>query len=417
MISRHTFSGTEIAMAAKLPQLMKAQFLDAFNTPYVLRSVPLPTFSSPHHILIKVDAASYCHTDAVLANGQMLPNPPTFPHIGCHEFAGTIVSLPESSNIPIYAFKVGDRVGVPGRAFDACGSCFECLDEDGPESDPAGYSVFCPNSMNNGLSRDGGFAEYAVVDARQVAPIPASLSAVETAPLMCAGLTIYAALKRCQLRPGDSVGIIGCGGGLGHLGLQFAVKMGYRVIGIDSADGPLSLARKLNTGATIVDARAQQAEEILSTSEVTTDSSLGSEGGLDAVVILPESQKGFDYGARLLKNHGKCMVVSFPEQGFHFSARDVVFRDISIMGSLVGSNRTLREMLKFAAGEIFLVQPVHILPAVTQSYSLEHTTNVPSEHQIKATIKTFSLARLNDLVEECHKGSGGKLVIDMSLSN
>ncbi|KAH7420253.1 alcohol dehydrogenase-like protein [Cadophora sp. MPI-SDFR-AT-0126] len=369
---------------ASLPQAMKAQFLEAFKTPYILRTVPLPKPSSPHDLLIKVDAASYCHTDAVLADGQMPPNPPSFPHIGCHEFAGTIVSIPSSSD-STSTFKIGDRIGVPGRAFNPCGSCFECLDEKSPDSDPAGYSVFCPNSGNNGLSRPGGFAEYAVVDARQVAPIPSSMTAVETAPLMCAGVTIYSALKRCQLQPGQRVGIVGCGGGLGHLGLQFASKMGFRVTGLDSADGALKLARDLNTGAKIVDVRTESAEQIVQDVGKEDEKEAGDKG-LDAVIILPESQRAFDYGVRLLKNHGRCVVVSFPEAGFHFSARDVVFRDISVIGSLVGSNKCLREMLEFAA-----------------------------KHDVRAVVKTYPLSGLNDLVAEYHKGSGGKLVIDMSL--
>ncbi|TVY60652.1 alcohol dehydrogenase [Lachnellula suecica] len=371
---------------SKLPRLMKAQFLDAFKTPYNLRSVPLPTLTSPDNLLIKVDAASYCHTDAVLAEGLMLPNPPAFPHIGCHEFAGTIVCLLPTSNT---SFRIGDRVGVPGRAFHPCGTCFECLDDKSPNSDPAGYSILCPSSHNNGLSRHGGFAEFAVVDARQVAPIPASLSAVETAPLMCAGVTIYAALKRCSLKPGQRVGIIGCGGGLGHLGLQFARKMGFKVIGCDSADGPLNLARDLNTGATIVDVRLKEAHEIVKQLGAEDGiSDVRGESGLDAVIILPESQKALDYGISLLKNHGNCVVVSFPDTGFHLSARDIVFRDISIVGSLVGSNKTLREMLEFAA-----------------------------EHQVRAIVKRFPLSDLNGLVDDYYLGRGGKLVIDMSLEN
>ncbi|KAK1767583.1 putative alcohol dehydrogenase protein [Phialemonium atrogriseum] len=378
------------ASAGPLPQLMKAQFLDAFNTPYALRSVPLPELSSPHDILIKVDAASYCHTDAVLAAGQMLPNPPSFPHIGCHEFAGTIVGLPpNSSPSSSPSFRIGDRVGVPGRSFHPCGTCFECASgptPEEPDADPPGYSVYCPRSHNNGLSGPGGFREYAVVDSRQVAPIPEGMSAVNTAALMCAGVTVYAALKRCGLKPGQRVGVMGCGGGLGHLGLQFAVNMGLKVVGVDNADAPLQLARSIAEGARIVDARAEKAADVVTQLGQEDGKQDRGDMGLDAVIVLPESQAAFDYGVALLRNHGKCIVVSFPEKGFHLSARDVVFRDISIVGSLVGSNKTLREMLQFAA-----------------------------EHNVKANIKTFPLSRLNDLVTEYHRGRGGKLAIDMAL--
>ncbi|KAI1185845.1 alcohol dehydrogenase-like protein [Nemania serpens] len=369
-----------------LPKSMRAQFLDAFNTPYTLRSVPLPTLSSPHDVLIKVDAASYCHTDAVLAAGQMQPNPPSLPHVGCHEFAGSVVALPDESSSDL---KIGDRVGVPGRSFHPCGTCFECATgptPDDPDADPPGYSVYCSKSVNNGINGPGGFREYAVADSRQIAPIPDSLSATDTAVLMCAGVTVYNALKRCALQRGQRVGIIGCGGGLGHLGLQFATKMGRKVLGVDNADAPLQLAKDLGTTARIVDARVESANDVAI--ELGKEDGKQDRGdmGLDAVIILPDSQKAFDYGVDLLRNHGRCVIVSFPERGFHISARDVVFRDISIVGSLVGSNKTLREVLRFAA-----------------------------EHEVRAAMKTFPLSGLNDLVAEYHKGEGGKLVIDMAL--
>ncbi|KAH7412237.1 chaperonin 10-like protein [Phaeosphaeria sp. MPI-PUGE-AT-0046c] len=377
------------------PTSMRAQFLESYQTPYQLRSVPIPQPNSPHDILIKVDAASYCHTDFVLAEGQMPGLPTAFPHVGCHEFAGTVLSHHQSPSKEAIEFQTGARVGVPGRAFHACGECFECK-HDRPEDpiaeDDPGYSVHCIAAENNGLSRDGGFAEYAIVDARQLAPIPKGLTAAETAPLMCAGITIYAALKRCRLRKGARVGILGAGGGLGHLGLQYGVHMGYKVLGVEAADAPLQLAKNvassLDPQPLIIDARIEDAAGIVQKlGKEDIRGHLG-EMGLDAIVVLPESQAAFDYGMSLLKTHGTCVVVSFPEKGFHISARDVVFRDIKIIGSLVGSNRMLREMLNFSA-----------------------------THNIRALSKSYSLVKLNELVEEYHKGGGGKLVVDFSLQS
>ena len=228
--------------SAGLPESMKAQVLEAFNKPYVFKSIPLPEITSEHDLLIKLDAAGYCHTDAVLAAGEMRPSPPKFPHVGSHELAGTVRALSDSPSTVANQYPIGTRVGAPGRSFHPCGSCFECKD---PNNDYVGYSNFCVNSTTNGLSKDGGFAEYAVVDARQVALIPDNIDALDAAPLTCAGITIYNALKRCTLSPGQRVGIIGCGGGLGHLGLQFAEKMGLRITGVDAADGPLKLAQSL----------------------------------------------------------------------------------------------------------------------------------------------------------------------------
>lgn len=274
------------------------------------------------------------------------------------------------------------RVGSFGRAYRPCGSCWEC-ENNGDEEN--GYSAFCPKAGNLGLTEDGGFEEYVRVDSRQVTPIPEQLSFVDTAPLMCAGYTIYSAFKKCEMPAGAKVGVIGCGEGLGHLALHFGVKMGYQRLGIDNRDATLRLARHLDTGAEIYDARATQPNEVLAHIH-GGEGKANAERGLDAVLILPESQKAFDYGFQLLKNHGLGVVVSFPAQGFNFPARDMVFRQIQLVGILPGRQSNMREMLRFAA-----------------------------EHGVRAVTKTYPLAKLNDLVEQYHKRLGGKLVVNMSL--
>lgn len=325
----------------------------------------------------------YCHTDAVLAAGQMKPNPAKFPHIGSHEIAGTVVALSDSPSAAAKACGVGSRVGAPGRGYHVCGTCFECKSSD---NDYPGYSNMCGKGLSNGLSKDGGFSEYAVVDARQVALLPDDMDAVTAAPMMCAGITIYRALRRCQLSPGQRVGIIGAGGGLGHLGLQFAAAMGLRVTAVDAADGPLEIAKSLRTDATIIDARSTPADDVVLAIGKEDGIEDRANMGINASIILPEGQAGFDYGVKLLRNHGLCVVVSFPEAGFNVSARDLVFRDISVVGTLLGTNADLQEMVAFA-----------------------------SKHKIRVINKTYSLEKLNELVDEYNKGGGGKLIVDMSL--
>ncbi len=364
------------------PKMMKAHVLEQYETPYQLRELPIPTLDDQNDILIRVDAASYCHTDAVLASGKM--HPPPLPHIGCHEFAGTVVLV---SNQP-HGLKVGDRVAVPGRGNHVCGQCLECQNPSGPVPDDPGYSVYCP-SAGGGLgvgAKSGGFREYAVVDSRQVAIMPDSMTAVEAAPLMCAGLTIYAALRKCELRPGQRVGIMGCGGGLGHLGLQFATKMGLKTTGIDVSPPALDLARSLRTGATIFDGSSDSADDVKRSIGKEDGAENPAEMGLDAVIVLPESQKAWDYGMKLLKNGGLLVLVSFPPEGFHISSEDLVFRRIRVAGSLIGSNKAMKEMLDFVV-----------------------------KHDIKAKLRTYPFAKLNQLVEDYHAGAGGKLVLDMSL--
>lgn len=365
----------------KVPGQMNAQVLEAYNAPYTLKSIPVPNLVDPNEILVKVEAAGYCHTDAVIAAGERQPNP--IPMIGCHEFVGTVVANAESPSQTAEKVQIGARIGIPGRGFHPCGSCFECKDE---KNDYVGYSFYCPKGHSNGITKDGGFAQYALVDARQVVAIPDSMESADAAPLMCAGITIYNAIKRCTLAPGQRLGIVGCGGGLGHLGLQFAEAMDLKVTGIDAADGALELARSLQTQAHIVDARVTTAEDLAQEIGKADGTADRGDMGLDAVIVLPESQASFDYGVKLLRNHGLCMVVSYSEKGFQFSARDLVYRDITIRSTMLGTHSMLQEVVDFAA-----------------------------KHDIKPVRTTYSLERLNELVEAFHKGLGGRFVVDMSL--
>lgn len=374
------FSMSSSPPAPTVPRTMKAQVLRAFNRPYDLSTIPVPGPPTGKDVLIRVRAAGYCHTDAVFASGGMKQN---LPLVGSHEFAGEVVSLGPDVTRP--DLNIGTRVGSFGRAYRPCESCWACKNND--QGDEEGYSSFCPRAENLGLSANGGFEEYVIVDSRQVAIVPDELGFVETAPLMCAGYTIYAAFRKLDLKKGARVGIIGCGGGLGHLALQFGTAMGYQLVGIDNQDSTLKLARNLNTGALIHDARNTKPEDVLAEID-GGEANLELRRGLDTVFILPESQKAFDYGWKLLRDGGICMVISFPSQGFHFSARDVVFRNIKIMGLRPGGQAIMRDMLRFAA-----------------------------DHGIRAVLKTYPLAQLNDLVKEYNKGQGGKLVVDMDLDS
>jgi propanol-preferring alcohol dehydrogenase len=369
---------------------MRAQVLEAFNKPYTLKDIPEPESPKGKDVLVKVSAASYCHTDAVFASGSMWKD---LPRVGSHEFAGEIVTLGPEVDSSL-GLSVGSKVGVPGRAYQPCGDCYECRHNDG---DPDRYGVWCTKAGNLGLSRNGGFEEYALADSRQVAPMPEGLSPIDTAPLMCAGLTIWNALEASgvNVSGGDNTGltvaIIGAGGGLGHLGVQFAAQLGCRVIAMDTGEGALQLLTNVKNGlgsvgdrVTIVDGRSEQAEDVRIKVFGQPEPSLEGEKGADAALILPEAQQAFDFGMKLLRNHSTCVTVSFPIDGFQMQPRDIVFRHIKVVGVLVGRNRQLRAMLQFAAS-----------------------------HGVRAQVTTYSLEQLNDLVADYHRGASGKLVIDM----
>lgn len=365
---------------------MKANTLEAFNKPYVLRDdVPEPQLVEALDLILRVEAASFCHTDELLRTGQRAVLP-ELPFVGCHEFAGEITAVGPD----VRDFKVGDKIGVPSKGFHSCGTCKECMWTDSINDEP-GYSVYCPKSKELGLNFPGGFAEFALVDSRAVTKIPDGMTSLETAPLMCAGITIYSALRKCHLRPSQSVGIIGAGGGLGHLGVLFAEKMGLDVVAIEAADGPLRLVKEVATSSTlIIDARDTDATEVrqkISVQRDTRDES-DDERGLDAVLVLTESQGSFDYGMKLLKRHGSLMIVAIPKEGFHLSAADICRRDIKILGVQVGSVKMLREMMQFVG-----------------------------EHNVRSVSRIYPFDQLNQLVEDSHNSQGGKYVLDVSSSH
>lgn len=137
---------------------------------------------------------------------------------------------------------------------------------------------------------------------------------------------------------------------------------------------------------TVVDARSEEAEAVRAKISHPSPQGTGQEAGVDGVLILPENQAAFDFGMALLKNHGTCVVVSFPEGGFQVSGRDLIFRDIKVFGCLVGTVTQLKTLLNFAA-----------------------------KHDVRAITKLYALETLNKLVEDYNAGIGGKLVVDMTM--
>jgi D-arabinose 1-dehydrogenase-like Zn-dependent alcohol dehydrogenase len=380
----------------ELPKTQRAQVLHAFNEPYTFTpSHPTPAPPQGFELLIRVKAASYCHTDAVFASGAMQQE---LPRVGSHEFAGEIAAFGPSAkdHADRLGLKEGMLVGVPGRALGPCGDCKEC--KSGEEAgDFPGYGVWCTRAGNLGLTRDGGWQEWSIVDSRQVAPVQGDMKAVEVAPLMCAGVTVWSAIQKAgvdmenkEQNKGKRIAILGAGGGLGHLGIQFASLLGSEVVAVD-VGGALKMVEEVKKeaeakgGATVhvVDA-TDDSSQVKSRIFGAAEAGLDGEKGCDASIVLPEAQAAFDFGMAILKNHSTCVVVSFPKEGWKFAPRDTVFRHIDIVGVLVGRNKQLRAMLNFAA-----------------------------QRQVRARIRTYSLEDLNGLVEDYHKGAGGKLVVDM----
>ncbi|MER6581376.1 alcohol dehydrogenase catalytic domain-containing protein [Nonomuraea sp. NPDC001023] len=199
----------------------------------------------PGQVRIIVEACGVCHSDALILGGA-LPGT-AFPVTPGHEIAGRVDAIGDG----VAGWSVGDRVAV-GWYGGSCGHCDACREGDG---------VLCPELQVPGAAYPGGFADSVVAPAVALAAIPDELTAVQAAPLACAGVTVFNALRRSSARPGDTVAILGLGG-LGHLGVQFAARMGFDTVAIARGRDKEPLARELGA-AHYIDGAAEQVADAL----------------------------------------------------------------------------------------------------------------------------------------------------------
>ena len=227
-------------------QKMRAVQVPRANGPFeiVERDIPEP---GPGSVRIKVQACGICHSDSITKEGLM-PGI-QYPRVPGHEVVGVVDAVGQS----VARWKPGHRVGV-GWHGGHCGYCDSCSRGD--------FFACQTSTLVSGLSFDGGYADYMIAPAEAIASVPDELSAVEAAPLMCAGITTFNCLRNSGARAGDVVAVLGLGG-LGHLGVQFAAKMGFRTIGIARGADKESLARKLGAHHYIDSLSQNPATELL----------------------------------------------------------------------------------------------------------------------------------------------------------
>lgn len=293
-------------------------------------------------MLIKIAVGSLCHTDGMVTEGIMKT---PLPCIASHEGAGTVVKIGSA----IKEFHVGDRI-LCSLLYHRCGICSDCI---GPEND----RQYCPNIGGQcGVTRDGSFAEYQLVDGRECCILPDNISFQSAAPLACAGITVWGGLARAGLKAGESVAIIGGGGGLGHLGVQFAKALGLHVIAIDARDEGLELASQCGAD-TVVDARQDKEKVVEEVKKVT-----GGEGA-DATINVSDHDSAAATGAAVTKMHGMhsispslrfwqylrmsgVLVQIAQPTNVSVPFAELVFRDIRIHGSLISEFQSTQQMIQ-----------------------------------------------------------------------
>jgi len=218
-------------MAPNIPKEQWAQVIEKVGGPVEYKKIPVAE-PGPGEVLVKIKYSGVCHTDLHAVNGDW-PIPTKLPLVGGHEGAGIVVA--RGQGVTDQDAKIGEAVGVKWLN-DSCLSCTFCQQADEP---------LCLTPKLSGYTVDGSFQQYAIASAKHVAHIPDGVPLDEVSPVLCAGITVYKGLKESGARPGQTVAIVGAGGGLGALAQQYARAMGLNVIAIDSGDEKKEMSMKM----------------------------------------------------------------------------------------------------------------------------------------------------------------------------
>jgi propanol-preferring alcohol dehydrogenase len=302
---------------------MKAAVLREFKKPLAIEEVSQPR-PGAEEILIRVEACGVCHSDVHVADGDW----PQFakivktPLIPGHEIAGVVVE----KGAAVEHLGIGERVGVPW-IYWTCGECELCRE---------GNENLCRKQRITGVTVEGGYAEFLKAPASHAIKIPDSLSSVEAAPLFCAGVTVYRALKHSGILPGQVVAVFGIGG-LGHLAVQFGRAMGAEVVAIDISEEKLALARALGASATI------------NASSNNVIKELRNRGGAHVSLVTSAARAAYETAFHCVRPRGTLLVVGLPPDPICFPAVLMAAGEIRIQASTVGTRQDLREVLATAA--------------------------------------------------------------------
>ncbi|GAA1637039.1 zinc-dependent alcohol dehydrogenase [Catellatospora bangladeshensis] len=307
---------------------MRACVVTGFDAPLSVGDVPIPR-PADGQILVRVEASGLCHTDIHAARGDW-PVKPALPFIPGHEGVGIVERLGRGVTDVV----VGDRVAMPWLGY-TCGTCEYCV---------SGRETLCLSQRNTGYSIDGGHAEYAVAYASHVVKVPDGVSPFDAAPLTCAGVTTYKAIKVAQVRPTQRVAVFGIGG-LGHLALQYAQIFGGDTIAVDVTEDKLALALKLGAAHTVNAARTDPVAAIQDL------------GGADVAVVLAADPKVLEQAHASLRRGGQLVLVSLPKDNtMRLPVFETVLGGLTVIGSIVGTRADLAEVFALHAAGRTTVQ-------------------------------------------------------------
>jgi len=289
-------------------------------SPGKLKLANLPVVDPPAgNVRVRVEACGVCHSDSATVEGIL---PIQWPRVPGHEAVGRIDVVGQG----VEGWAVGQRVGI-GFLGGACGYCEYCRDGD---------LVNCVNQGYTGVQHDGGYAEMMIAKASGLIAVPEDLSAVAAAPLLCAGLTTFSALRNSPARAGDLVAVFGVGG-LGHLGVQYARRMGFEVVAIDRGDDRAELSKKLG------------AHHYIDSSTTDVAKALQERGGAQVVLATASGGKAVASALGGLRRGGVVISLGATDEPIELSAFEMLFKQLGVDGVLTGTPKAGDATLRFSA--------------------------------------------------------------------
>lgn len=289
-------------------------------SPGKLELANLPVADPPAgHVRVRVEACGVCHSDSATVEGIL---PIQWPRVPGHEAVGRIDVVGQG----VEGWAVGQRVGI-GFLGGACGYCEYCRDGD---------LVNCVNQGFTGVQHDGGYAEMMIAKASGLIAVPEALSAVAAAPLLCAGVTTFSALRNSPARAGDLVAVFGVGG-LGHLGLQYARRMGFEVVAINRGDDRAELSKKLG------------AHHYIDSTTTDVAKALQERGGAQVVLATASGGKAIAAALGGLRRGGVVISLGATDEPIELSAFEMLFKQLGVAGALTGTPKAGDATLRFSA--------------------------------------------------------------------
>lgn len=345
-----------------IPNKQWAQVLEKDGGGLVYKQIPVAR-PGPDEVLVNIKYSGVCHTDLHALKGDW-PLDRKLPLVGGHEGAGVVVAKGDL----VTEVKVGDHAGVKWLN-GSCLACEFCRTSDEP---------LCPKALLSGYTVDGTFQQYCVAKAAHVSKIPKNLPLDAVAPILCAGITVYKGLKESNARPGQTVAIVGAGGGLGSLAQQYAKAMGLHVIAIDGGDEKKEVCKKLGAEAYI---DFQKSRDLVKDVHAASSDGLGPH----AVILLAVSEKPFQQAADYVRPRGTIVAIGLPASAFlKASVFSTVIKMINIRGSYVGNRQDGVEAIDFFRKGL-IKAPFKVVPLsdLSQVYELMEQGKIAGRYVVQ----------------------------------